>query len=107
MCPQIERHKDAVACIALTDQAMVGACFPNLPGVCGNSPAQHQAPRRKPLPWQLSPPAASFPSSVGRGQTLSLDRRLAACILIWQHLPSDQQREKTDRAKPAVGVRAT
>lgn len=45
---------------------------------------------------QLCPPAAPFPTSAGPGQRHSLDRRLAACILIWQHLPSDQQwREKT------------
>lgn len=43
---------------------------------------------------KLSPPAVSFPLSVGCGQNLSLDRRLAACILIWQHLPSDQQRRE-------------
>lgn len=109
VCPQVERHKDAVAShsIAWTDQTMVGVCFPNLSRVCRNSPAQQQAPCRKPLPWQSSPPAASFPLSVSCGQNLSLDRRLTACILIWQHLPSDQQRrEKTDRAKPAAGVRA-
>lgn len=106
----MERHKDAVAShsIAWTDQTMAGVCFPNLSRVRRNSPAQQKAPCREPLPWHLSPPAASFPSSVSRGQNLGLDRRLAACILIWQHLPSDQQRrEKTDRAKSAVGLRAT
>lgn len=45
---------------------------------------------------QVCPLAALFLTSAGPGQRHSLDRRLAACILIWQHLPSDQEwREKT------------